>query len=141
MTSINTGTALTGGPITGSGTISAVIATSGTTGVVTPDTNAAHFLSGAGTWVTPAGTTPAPLIGTTGTIGGSSLAAGACAIGTVAVVGATTAEVVAVSPVTSPGTNVVWEGYVSSAGTATVSACMITAGTPVATAYNVRVIP
>ncbi|WP_321913589.1 hypothetical protein [Paraburkholderia sp. J11-2] len=79
------------------------------------------------------------LTGTTSSIGGSSLAAGACATGTVAVSGATTSMAVAVSPVATPGAGYVWEGYVSAAGTVTVNVCAIVAGTPTATTYNVRV--
>ncbi len=82
-----------------------------------------------------------PLAGTTGSIGGGSLAAGACASGTVSVTGSTTAMAVAVSPVTFPGEGYVWQGYVSAAGTVTVKVCAIVAGTPTASTYNVRVIP
>lgn len=80
------------------------------------------------------------LVGTSSSIGGSALAAAACATGTVSISGATTAMAVAVSPVANPGTGYVWEGYVSAAGTATVNVCAIAAGTPTATTYNVRVI-
>lgn len=141
VTTINTGHCLTGGPINATGTVAAVDAASGVCGVVTPDTNSAHFLNGVGAWATPAGTTPVPLIGTTGTIGGSSLAAGACLTGTVAIVGATTAMAVATNPVTYPGDVAYWKAYVSSAGTVTAASCMVTAGTPVATVFQIRVVP
>jgi hypothetical protein len=83
-----------------------------------------------------------PLSGTTGSIGGSSLAAGACASGTVAVTGATTSMAVVASPAggTSAGAGFLWRGYVSSSGTVTVQVCAVTAGTPTAATYNVRVI-
>jgi len=141
VTSVNTGHALTGGPITATGTVSAVDATSGVAGVVTPDTNAAHFLNGAGAWTTPAGNAPVPLVGNTGSIGGSSLAAGACSLGTVAIVGATTAMAVALNPVTYPGDAAYWKGYVSSAGTVTVANCIAINGTPAASVFSVRVVP
>lgn len=81
-----------------------------------------------------------PLTGTTTSIGGSALAAGACASGTVSITNSTTAMAVAVSPVTNPGTGFTWQGYVSAAGTVTVEVCAISAGTPTASTYNVRVI-
>jgi hypothetical protein len=87
------------------------------------------------------GTTIKPnLSGTTGTIGGSALAAGACSSGTVAVTGATTSMSVVASPATYPGDGNFWEGYVSAAGTVTVKVCASIAATPTASAYNVRVL-
>lgn len=81
------------------------------------------------------------LTGTTGSIGGSALAAGACATGTVAITGATTSMAVLATPVTYPGAGYQWnDAYVSSAGTVTVPVCAIAAGTPTASAYNVRVL-
>lgn len=80
------------------------------------------------------------LPGTTGSIGGSLLAAGACSSGTVAVSGASNAMAVSASPVTYPGDGNYWLAYVSAAGTVTVKVCAAVAGTPGATAYNVRVI-
>ena len=80
------------------------------------------------------------LSGTTGSIGGSSLGAGACATGTVSVTGATTAMAVQASPVTYPGAAYFWKGYVSSTGTVTVAVCAAVAGTPTASVYNVRVL-
>lgn len=80
------------------------------------------------------------LTGTTGSIGGSSLAAGACTSGTVAVTNSTTAMAVVATPVTYPGDGIVWHGYVSAAGTVTVKVCAITALTPTASTYNVRVL-
>lgn len=153
VTQINTGSCLSGGAITATGTISAVAAASGVCGSVTPDTNAQHFLNGAGTWTNPVvanggitlntGTislTSPNLTGTTGSIGGSSLAAAGCSTGTVAIVGATTAMAVALNPVTYPGDAAYWKGYVSSAGIVTVANCIVTAGTPAASIFQVRVI-
>jgi hypothetical protein len=77
---------------------------------------------------------------TTGSIGGGALTAGACTSGTVAVSGATTSMAVTATPATYPGDGIFWNGYVSSAGTVTVKVCAAAAGTPTASAYNVRVI-
>lgn len=81
------------------------------------------------------------LSGTTGSITGTSLAAGACDTGTVAVAGSTTAQAVIATPVTYPGDGFYWAAYVSTAGTITVKVCAVAAGTPTSSAYNVRVIP
>lgn len=78
------------------------------------------------------------LSGTTGSIGGGALAAGSCASGTVAITGLTTTMSVTATPVTYPGDGNTWMAYTSAAGTATVKVCAITAGTPTASAYNVR---
>ncbi len=86
-------------------------------------------------------TNPPLLTGTTGSIGGSSLTLGSCASGTVAVTGATTGMVVSATPVTYPGAGFDWgRDYVSSSNTVTVQVCADVAGTPTASAYNVRVI-
>jgi len=82
-----------------------------------------------------------PLTGTSGSIGGTALAAGACASGTVSIPGATTAMAVVASPTTYPGDGMAWRPYVSAAGTVTVKVCADVAGTPAASTYNVRVIP
>jgi hypothetical protein len=81
-----------------------------------------------------------PLSGTTGNIGGSSLATGACTSGTVNITGATTSMAVVASPATYPGDGMMWRPYVSSAGVVTVKVCASVAGTPTASAYNVRVV-
>jgi hypothetical protein len=88
------------------------------------------------------GTSIVPLAGTTGTIGGATLTAGTCATGTVTITGATTSMVATASPVTHPGPAFQWNAYVSAANTATVSVCTSVAGggTPIASAYNVRVV-
>lgn len=80
------------------------------------------------------------LPGTTGSIGGGALLAGACASGTASVTGATTAMGVVATPVTYPGDGNYWLGYVSASGTVTVKVCAAVAGTPTASAYNVRVL-
>ena len=83
-----------------------------------------------------------PLSATTGSIGGSALAAATCTSGTASVTGATTGMVAAASPVAYPGDGISWRAYISTAGTATVKVCNDTAGaiTPTASAYNVRVV-
>ena len=86
------------------------------------------------------GTLAAAISATTGSIGGSALAAGACASGTAGATGAATSMAVAVSPVAYPGDGYTWQGFVSASGTVTVKVCAIVAGTPAASAYNVRVI-
>lgn len=81
------------------------------------------------------------LTGTTGSLGGSSLAQGACSSITTTVTGATTAMGVNVTPQTYPGDQFFWKGYVSSANTVSVLICNAgTSGTPTASAYNVRVL-
>lgn len=79
------------------------------------------------------------LSGTTGSIGGSALAAGACTSGTVSVSNAATSMAVQATPATYPGDGFWWEGYTSATGTVTVKVCASAAGTPTASAYNVRV--
>lgn len=81
-----------------------------------------------------------PLTGTTGSIGGGALLAGACTSGTVAVTGATTSMAVVATPVTYPTDGFDWAAYVSTAGTVTVKVCGLIAGTPTASTYNVRVL-
>jgi hypothetical protein len=83
----------------------------------------------------------APLTGTTGSIGGSSLTAGTCATGAVTISGATTGMVAVATPSTYPGDGMAWRPYVSAANTITVKVCAEVAGTPAASTYNVRVIP
>lgn len=76
--------------------------------------------------------------GTTGTITSGALLAGACASGTVTILGATTAMVPTASPVTYPNDGNYWLTYVSAADTITVKVCAAVAGTPGNTAFNVR---
>lgn len=87
------------------------------------------------------GTSIVPLSGTSASIGGSALLAGACSSGTVSITGATTSMAVVATPATYPGDGSEWAAYVSSANTVTVKVCAIIALTPTASTYNVRVIP
>lgn len=80
------------------------------------------------------------LTGTTGSIGGGALLAGACASGTVSVTDSTTSMVAVASPNTYPGDGIVWDAQVTANGTVTVKVCAILALTPTASTYNVRVI-
>ena len=82
------------------------------------------------------------LSGTTGTIGGGALAAGACVSGTVAVSGATVGVPVAVSASdgTLPSGLTMLSAAVTSAGTVSVQVCAVSGVTPRAVAYNVRVL-
>jgi hypothetical protein len=96
--------------------------------------NASTALQVGGVAVKPA------LSGTSASLGGTALVAGACASGTVSVTSSTTAMAVDVSPVTYPGDGIYWSGYVSAAGTVTVKVCATVAATPTASTYNVRVI-
>jgi len=83
-----------------------------------------------------------PLSGTTGSIGGSSLAVAACTGGTVSVSGATSSMDTHATPATYPGDGFSWRAYVSATGTVTVKVCNNNTGasTPVASVYNVRVV-
>ena len=87
-------------------------------------------------------TSQLPLTGTTSSIGGSALAAGACTTGTASVTGTTTSMAVAVSPASDPGTGFTWTAWVSTAGTVTARVCNVSgaSATPAAVAYNVRAI-
>jgi hypothetical protein len=78
--------------------------------------------------------------GTSGSIGGSVLAVGACTTGTVSITGSTTAMGVVVTPSAYPGDGMWWDGYVSTPGTVTVRVCAAIHGTPTAETYNVRVL-
>lgn len=82
-----------------------------------------------------------PSSASTGSIGGSSLAAGACASGTASISGAANTGVATASPQTYPGDGFTWEAYISSSGTVTVKVCAIVAGTPTASLYEVRYQP
>lgn len=77
---------------------------------------------------------------TSASLGGGALAAGACASNTTTVTGATTGMAVDASPSADPGVGFSWNGFVSAANTVTTRVCAIVAGTPTASAYNIRVI-
>lgn len=81
-------------------------------------------------------------VATTTNIGGSALAAGACASGTVTTSGVTTSTLVGivVTPQTYPGDGFTWYGYISATNTVTVKVCAIVAGTPTSSSYAVRVL-
>jgi hypothetical protein len=87
-------------------------------------------------------TSQLPLAGTSGSIGGSALAAGQCASGTVAVAGATTSMTAVASAAggTDPGDGFDVRATVTGSGSVLVRVCALVAGTPAATTYNVRVL-
>lgn len=84
------------------------------------------------------------LSGTTGSIGGSSVSAGACATGTATVTGvASTMSIIATpSNTAGPGAQFFIQAYMSASNTVTVNVCtdLAAGGTPTATTYNVRAI-
>lgn len=81
------------------------------------------------------------LTGTTGSIGGGALLAGNCATGTATISGITSAMAISTTPVTYPGAGFDWQRtYMSGTNTVTVQVCADVAGTPGATAYNVRAV-
>ena len=82
------------------------------------------------------------LSGKTGSLGGAALAAGSCASGTAAVAGATVGVPVAVSASDGslPSGLTMLSAAVTSTGTVTVQVCAVSAVTPKAVSYNVRVL-
>lgn len=78
--------------------------------------------------------------GTTASIGGSALAAGACTTGTATMTGLTSTMTLVASPAANPGTGYSVRAYFTNATTATVELCNITTAsqTPTSTTYNVR---
>lgn len=81
------------------------------------------------------------LSATSSSIGGSPLLVGTCTNGTVTVTGATTGMAIVATPAAYPGDGFDWSrSYVSSSNTITVQVCADVAGTPTASAYNVRII-
>lgn len=81
----------------------------------------------------------ATLSGTTSSVGGGALIAGACTSGTVTITGAASGMVAVATPGTYPGDGIYWLAYVSSSNTITVKVCGAVAATPTASTYNVRV--
>lgn len=86
---------------------------------------------------------PALLVlrGSTGGVGGSPLAAGACVTTTVTVTGALPSMVAGTSPVSDPGAGFYWYARVNTINQVTVYLCAAVAGTPSTTAYQVSVNP
>jgi hypothetical protein len=86
--------------------------------------------------------TVVPLTGTTPSIGGGLLSAGACSSATTSINGATIAMGVVATPATTTdiGALAIWKGWVSATNVVTVNVCAIILGTPVATPYNIRVV-
>ncbi len=82
------------------------------------------------------------LSGVTGPLGGAPLAAGACTSGTLSVAGATPGAPVAVSANDGslPNGTTILSAAVTSAGTVSVQVCAVSAMTPAAKSYNVRVL-
>jgi hypothetical protein len=104
-------------------------------------TVSANNVSGFGTNLSGAGAQMvAALTGTSGSIGGSALAAGACTSGSAFISGATTSMVAVASPNTYPGDGNYWDARVTASGTVTVKVCAAVAQTPTASTYNVRIL-
>ena len=80
------------------------------------------------------------LSGTSVSIGGGALLAGAVATNTVSITGVSVGMTVFVTPNTYPGDAIDWRAYVSAANTVTVVVSAIIAATPIASTYNVRVV-
>jgi len=78
--------------------------------------------------------------GTSVSLGGGALLAGACASNTTTVTGATTSMAAVASPNTYPGDGSTWSAQVTSANTVTTRVCAVVALTPTASTYNIRVI-
>lgn len=104
--------------------------------------NGLNITASTGTLAIPNGVSFAPpLTGTTGSIGGGLLAAGACASGTATVAGATTSMAATLpQPAAYPGDGFEFYAYISSSNTVTVKVCAIVALTPTATTYTVKVV-
>jgi len=83
--------------------------------------------------------TTAALTGTTGSIGGSALSAGACTTGTASVTGAVVGHPVAVSASDGslPNGLLILSAAVTTTNTVTVQLCATASVTPVAKTYNV----
>lgn len=83
---------------------------------------------------------PTTLTGTSSSIGGGALLAGACASTTVTVTGARGGDAVFVTPNTDPGVGTYWQAYISATNIVTVRICGTIAVTPAASTYSVKVI-
>ena len=84
---------------------------------------------------------PVVLSGVTASIGGGALGAGTCATTTTSVIGVTVGMVVRSTPSTFPGDATEWKSYISAPDTVVTKVCAIVAATPVASVYNLRVLP
>lgn len=85
------------------------------------------------------GTSTSILSGTSASLGGSLLLAGACASNATTVTGAGTTMGATANPNTYPGDGTVWSAQVTGANTVTVRVCAIVAATPTSSTYNIRV--
>jgi len=83
---------------------------------------------------------PVPLVGVSGSLGGSPMTAGQTISITVAITGATVGMVATCSPRTYPGDGFCFDAYISSANTVTVRLTCVGAATPTASLYDVRII-
>lgn len=130
--------------ITCNSAIAAQTATSATSATSATTATTATNVSGgtaAVTSLTINGTAVNPILsGTSGSLGGGLLAAGACTSGTVSITGAASGMSVIATPTTYPGDGVQWQAYVSSSNTVTVKVCEIILGTPTVSIYNIRVV-
>lgn len=80
------------------------------------------------------------LTGVTGSISGA-VTIGTCDSGTASITGARNTMAVSIAPTTYPGDGVVWYGYVSTNDVVTVKVCGLSALSPTATTFQVRVLP
>lgn len=138
LTATNGGTGQTSATddsvLLGNGTAFAVAAIPNCT-----DTRGQHLSYTASTNAFSCGTSNS-LVGTSASLGGGALLAGACASNDTTVSGATTSMVAIASPITYPGNGAVWSAQVSAANTVTTRVCATIAVTPTASVYNIRVI-
>jgi hypothetical protein len=136
LTNIGTGT--TSGAVTIGGASNTTDLASATTNLTAVAASKTVCTDGSQNLVACTGITPV-LSGTTGSIGGGALIAGACTSGTATISGATTSMDIHATPQTYPGDGAIWEAYVSGINTVTVKVCALIAVTPGASFYNVRV--
>jgi hypothetical protein len=83
---------------------------------------------------------PTVYYGTSLSLGGSAMTAGQVTSTTVSIPGVTQSMAIAVTPFTYPGDSFTWAAYVSVPGVVVVRLIALSAGTPTASTYNVRVI-
>jgi hypothetical protein len=143
--SLGTTTTVLHGNVAGAPTFGAVNLAADVTGNLPVANLAGGVGAGATTYWRGDATWVAPILSGTATVGGASLASRACATGTVAIAGSTTAMTAVASPAGTPAWSAGDWGvlaYVSVNGTVTVQLCNNTGGTttPASTTFNVRVI-